>query len=129
MRRQRRILTKAIGSGTIKAYEPILDGESRDFVQNLTKPAMDFRNTLLRCVRFSPFRLLPGRGRRFISLILFSYNAGVTLLVLYGYKVTSAGDRFMKLAAESTEVLSNKLVTGGGVWAVDIFPFCALALR
>lgn len=29
----------------------------------------------------------------------------------------------MKLAAESTEVLSNKLVTGGGVWAVDIFPF------
>lgn len=31
----------------------------------------------------------------------------------------------MKLAEESTEVLSNKLVTGGGVWAVDIFPFCA----
>ena len=47
--------------------------------------------------------------------------------MLYGYKVTSADDRFMKLAAESTEVLSNKLVTGGGVWAVDIFPFCASA--
>lgn len=46
-------------------------------------------------------------------------------MVLYGHKVTSADDRFMKLAAESTEVLSNKLVTGGGVWAVDIFPFCA----
>lgn len=45
--------------------------------------------------------------------------------MLYGYKVTSADDRFMKLAEESTEVLSNKLVTGGGVWAVDIFPFCA----
>jgi len=44
-------------------------------------------------------------------------------MVLYGYKVNSADDRFMKLAAESTEVLSNKLVTGGGVWAVDIFPF------
>ena len=46
-------------------------------------------------------------------------------MVLYGHKVTSADDRFMKLAAESTEVLSNKLVTGGGVWAVDIFPFRA----
>lgn len=46
-------------------------------------------------------------------------------MVLYGHKVTSADDRFMKLAAESTEVLSNKLVTGGGVWAVDMFPFCA----
>ena len=46
-------------------------------------------------------------------------------MVLYGHKVASAEDRFMKLAAESTEVLSNKLVTGGGVWAVDIFPFRA----
>ena len=47
MRRQRRILVKAIGAGSIKTYEPILDGQSRDFVQNLTKPAMDFRKTLL----------------------------------------------------------------------------------
>ena len=53
MRRQRRILTKAMGAGTIKTYEPILDGESRDFVQNLAKPGMDFRNTLLRSVHFS----------------------------------------------------------------------------
>ena len=45
-------------------------------------------------------------------------------MVLYGHKATSEDDRFMKLAAESTEVLSNKLVTGGGVWAVDMFPFC-----
>ena len=50
MRRQRRILTKAIGAGTIKTYEPILDGESRDFVQNLAKPGMDFRSTVLRSV-------------------------------------------------------------------------------
>ena len=47
--------------------------------------------------------------------------------MLYGHKPASDGDRFMKLAAESTEVLSNKLVTGGGVWAVDIFPFCVLS--
>jgi hypothetical protein len=60
--------------------------------------------------------------------LCFRYNAGLTLQVLYGHKVASADDRFMKLAAESTEVLSNKLVTGGGVWAVDIFPFRALFL-
>ena len=57
----------------------------------------------------------------------FRYNAGLTLMVLYGHKATSEDDRFMKLAAESTEVLSNKLVTGGGIWAVDMFPFCVLS--
>ena len=58
-------------------------------------------------------------------LCVFRYNAGLTLRVLYGYKPASEDDRFMKLAAESTEVLSNKLVTGGGIWAVDILPFRA----
>jgi hypothetical protein len=53
MRRQRRILVKAIGAGSIKTYEPILDGQSRDFVQNLTKPGMDFRKTLLWSVALS----------------------------------------------------------------------------
>ena len=52
MKRQRRILVKAIGAGSIKTYEPILDGQSRDFIQNLTKPAMDFRRTLLQSVQF-----------------------------------------------------------------------------
>ena len=55
MRRQRRILVKAIGAGTIKTYEPVLDGQSRDFVQNLTKPGMDFRHTLLQFVPFPSF--------------------------------------------------------------------------
>lgn len=49
-------------------------------------------------------------------------------MVLYGHKPASDDDRFMKLAAESTEVLSNKLVTGGGVWAVDMVPLCVLSL-
>ena len=59
MRRQRRILVKAIGAGSIKTYEPILDGQSRDFVQNLTRPGMDFRHTLL---KFVPFLSFLGRG-------------------------------------------------------------------
>ena len=123
MKRQRKILVKAIGAGSIKTYEPILDGQSRDFVQNLTKPAMDFRNTLLWFVVFFFFFFPLGRAVNGLSLP--RYNAGLTLMVLYGHKLKSTEDRFMKLAAESTEVLSNKLVTGGGVWAVDIFPFCA----
>lgn len=52
MRRQRRIMVKAIGPGSIKTYEPILDEQSRDFVQNLTKPAMDFNQILLQFVHF-----------------------------------------------------------------------------
>ena len=58
MRRQRRILVKAIGAGSIKTYEPILDGQSRDFVQNLTKQGMDFRKTLLWFVSSLLFRIL-----------------------------------------------------------------------
>lgn len=52
MRRQRRILVKAIGPGSIKTYEPIFDGQSRDLVQNLAKPTMDFRETILWLVGF-----------------------------------------------------------------------------
>jgi len=121
MKRQRRILTKAIGTGSVKAYEPILDGQSRDFVHNLTKPAMDFRKALLQLVQFPSRSLVTWEQA---TDFIYRYNAGLTLMVLYGHKATSEDDRFMKLAAESTEVLSNKLVTGGGVWAVDIFPFC-----
>ena len=70
MRRQRRILVKAIGAGSIKTYEPILDGQSRDFVQNLTKPVMDFRQTLLQFVhlpRNSDRRLTGGVFFSFVS--------------------------------------------------------------
>lgn len=66
MRRQRRILVKAIGAGSIKTYEPILDGQSRDLVQNFTKPGMDLRKTILQFVqnflRLPGTRRLTGRG-------------------------------------------------------------------
>jgi len=75
MRRQRRILVKAVGAGTIKTYEPILDGESRDFVQNLAKPGMDFRETLLGFVYFLHSLVIrTGNSRAEVSCI-----AGITL--------------------------------------------------
>jgi hypothetical protein len=73
MRRQRRILVKAIGAGSIKTYEPILDGQSRDFIQNLTKPAMDFRKTLLWFVTFSSLR-----GWRAESSLFSRHVLGIT---------------------------------------------------
>lgn len=46
-------------------------------------------------------------------------------MALYGYEATSPDDPLMKLAAESMDVLSDKLIAGGGIWAVDVFPIRA----
>jgi len=70
MRRQRRILVKAIGTGSIKTYGPIMDEQSRDFVHNLTKPAMDFRDTLLQFVHFPPLPCDPDGRLMEISRVL-----------------------------------------------------------
>jgi hypothetical protein len=50
------------------------------------------------------------------------YAGGLTLLVVYGYKVTSNEDEFLTLAEECVSLLANRVASGGGVWPVDIFP-------
>jgi len=99
MRRHRKILQKALNSNTVRTYHPMMDSETRSFLANIVKSPRELHSTILR------------------------YTAGLTLLVLYGHKVTTSDDKFMHLASESMEVLSNKLVTGGGVWLVDVLPF------
>lgn len=99
MRRHRRILQKALNSTSVRTYHPMIESEIQGFLKNLTTTPGDFQAHLLR------------------------YTAGLTLLILYGHKVTSSDDRFMHLAADSMEIISNKLVTGGGVWLVDVLPF------
>ena len=51
------------------------------------------------------------------------YSGGLTLSVVYGYNATSSDDKYLLLAEESMNLLANEMVTGVGVWPVDVFPF------
>ncbi len=55
--------------------------------------------------------------------VLCRYAGTLTLLVIYGYRVTSNDDPFLNLAEECVDLLSNDITSGGGIWPVDIFPF------
>ena len=55
---------------------------------------------------------------------LYRYAGGLTLNAVYGYHPDTKHDPFLKLANESVDILSNKIASGGGIWLVDIFPFC-----
>ena len=64
------------------------------------------------------------RGTEAILNIAFGRYAGtLTLLVVYGYHVTSNNDPFVNLAEECVDILSNHIASGGGIWPVDVFPF------
>ena len=53
------------------------------------------------------------------------YTGGLTLLIVYGYRVLSNTDRLLEMASESLEILSNRIAAAGIVWMVDLFPACA----
>ena len=50
------------------------------------------------------------------------YTGGLTLLIVYGYRVMSNADRLLEMADESLELLSNRIAAAGIVWLVDLFP-------
>ena len=35
----------------------------------------------------------------------------------------------LQLGTECVDILSNKIASGGGIWPVDIFPFCQWPFR
>ncbi len=50
------------------------------------------------------------------------YGGSLTLSTVYGYELRSSDDKFLKLADECVDILSNRIASGGGIWPVDIFP-------
>ena len=50
------------------------------------------------------------------------YTGGLTLLIVYGYRVVSNKDRLLEMADEGLELLSNHIAAAGKVWIVDLFP-------
>ena len=55
-------------------------------------------------------------------MLLRRYAGTLTLLTVYGYRVTSNEDPFLQLAEECVDLLANRMAGGGGIWPVDIFP-------
>jgi len=51
------------------------------------------------------------------------YAGSLTLSVVYGYEAVSNEDKFLMLAEECVDLLSNRIASGGGIWPVDVFPF------
>ena len=54
--------------------------------------------------------------------LLVRYTGGLTLIIVYGYRVLSNSDRLLEMADEGLELLSNRIAAAGIVWMVDLFP-------
>lgn len=98
MRRQRKLMQRALGSITIPKYHPLLETETHWFLKRVLEDPADY---------VSPIR---------------RYAGGLTLLVMYGYQAKADGDPFLSLADHCVDLLANEITSGGGIWPVDVFP-------
>ncbi|KAG6886844.1 hypothetical protein C0992_002061, partial [Termitomyces sp. T32_za158] len=97
-KRQRRLMRQTLGSRSIPAYHPMIQYETA---------------ILLRALLHDPDNYL--RDIR-------KYAGGLTLAVVYGYKVKSAEDKYLMMADECMMILANEIAFGSGIWLVDLFP-------
>ncbi|KIJ09364.1 hypothetical protein PAXINDRAFT_17543 [Paxillus involutus ATCC 200175] len=97
-RRQRKLMQIALGPSSIKTYQPLLELETKPFLRKLVEDPFKYQDHIRQ------------------------YAGGLTLLILYGYQVKSIDDPFIRLADECVSLLSNRILSGGGVWPVDVFP-------
>ncbi|EMD32752.1 hypothetical protein CERSUDRAFT_118480 [Gelatoporia subvermispora B] len=99
-RRQRRLMQRALGAPCIRTYQPLLEVETRALLHRLVTSPEEYDRHILR------------------------YAGALTLLVVYGHKVTSNDDGFLTLGNYCMDLLANDISPAPpkGVWAVDIFP-------
>ena len=100
-RRQRRLMARGLAQGRIPQYHPLITASVRP---------------LLRA-------LIASSGRDFVPAIR-RYAGGLALSVFYGLEATRDDDLAMLKVEQATDLLANE-AAGGGLWAVDIFPFRA----
>ncbi|KDQ55519.1 hypothetical protein JAAARDRAFT_37534 [Jaapia argillacea MUCL 33604] len=98
MRRYRRLMQKALGTGAIKQYEPLLEIESHPFLRRLIAKPANYVDHIRR------------------------YAGTLTLGVVYGHQVTSDNDPHFRMAEDCVGILANEIASGGGIWPVDVFP-------
>ena len=99
-RRQRRLMTQALSANACKTYRPLLANESLTHIRRMVSDPSNY----LAYLRW--------------------YAGGLTLQSIYGYRAESPDDPFLMLGMECVDLLSNRIASGGGIWPVDLFPFC-----
>ena len=103
-RRQRRLMNMALSASAVKTYRPLLANESLSLLRRILADPKDYLGNIRR------------------------YAGGLTLQSIYGYRAESNDDQYLTLGTECVDILSNHIASGGGIWPVDVFPFCELLL-
>ncbi|RPD65443.1 cytochrome P450 [Lentinus tigrinus ALCF2SS1-7] len=98
LRRQRKLMLQALGANRIESYHPLLEIQTHSLLKNILN---------------SPDETISNIRR---------YTGGLTLLIVYGYRVVSNKDKLLEMADECLELLSNHIAAAGKVWIVDLFP-------
>nr|ANC28044.1 cytochrome P450 [Polyporus umbellatus] len=98
LRRQRKLMLQALGANRISSYHPLLEVQTHNLLQGILSSPDDPTSIIRR------------------------YTGGLTLLIVYGYRVLSNTDRLLEMASESLDILSNRIAAAGIVWIVDLFP-------
>ncbi|KAF7973629.1 hypothetical protein HWV62_14818 [Athelia sp. TMB] len=97
-KRQRKYMHQALGPASIREYRPLVTMETASFLNRLLDDPADY----------------PSLVRR--------YAGGLTLFVVYGYRVTSADDAFLTMATKCANLLINEIGNPGSIWVVDVVP-------
>ena len=98
-KRQRKIMHKALGGSAISANYPLLVSETSAFLRRLIADPLNYLK----------------HARRHLG--------GTTLCFVYGIDVVSDDDEYLREAEECVDIITNKIMSGGGVWPVDVLPF------
>ena len=100
MKRQRKLMQRALSPSAIPKYHSLLEMETPLFLKRLLQNPEDYTTPIKQ------------------------YAGGLTLLVMYGHQVKSDEDVFIQLADHCVDLLANKIASGVGIWPVDVFPMC-----
>ena len=95
-------MARGLGPGRIPQYHPLITASTRPLLRSL----------------------IASSGRDFVPAIR-RYAGGLNLSVVYGLEATRDDDPALVKAEGATDLLANQITAGGGLWPVDILPFCA----
>ncbi|KAI0316607.1 cytochrome P450 [Amylostereum chailletii] len=98
-RRQRRLMSRGLAQNKIKTYLPLITTSTRSFLQSLLDSPSDYLGSIRQ------------------------YAGGLNLLVVYGLHVKDKDDPYLVKVENATKLLSVDFADGGGLWAVDFFPW------
>jgi hypothetical protein len=97
-KRQRKLMHKALGPSAIAPYHPLLQSGTVAFLRKLIKTPSDY-------LEHSNW-----------------YAGGFTLSVVFGYEPAPQEDKFLSMATKWNHMFTKEILSGGGVWLVDLIP-------